>query len=167
MNVALLSNFFAFLSVLLYALTLLPGLINYINVEWRSSKFNHFLVKHRRNIGILAFIFGLLHGAVIAIVRQINFLDPLEYVKYLQGILLLSIFFVLAVTSNNFSVHHLKRNWKRLHQLTFVIMFLLVWHVVDKMYGHWTWFTPIVLAICFFLISIFTRRKLTEYLGGE
>ncbi len=165
MAINLVSNVFAFIAVLLYAATLIPGLINYINVEWKTSKLTHFLHRHRREIGIMSFVFAFLHAASIAIIRQINLTDPLSYVKYFQGILLLSIFFALAVTSNNFSVHHLKKNWKRLHSLTFVALFVLVWHVVDKMYGHWTWFTPFVLGICFTLIIFFIKRKRVEHLG--
>lgn len=161
----LLPNILAFISVLFYFLSLLPGLLNYVNPEWRSSKFAHIIKKHRRGLGILAFVFGFLHGAIIAVKNRINFSDPMEYLKYIPGILLLTIFSVLALTSNNYSVHHLKRNWKRLHQLTFVAMFILVWHVVDKMYGNFTIFTPIILAACFLLIAFYTKRKLTEYFG--
>jgi sulfoxide reductase heme-binding subunit YedZ len=163
----LLPNILGFGSLLFYAITLLPGLLHFTNPELIHSKFVIWITKHRRNLGISAFFFGLAHGALIAYNHQADLTDPSTYIKYIQGVILLSIFFALAITSNNWSIHHLKSNWKKIHRLTYLVMFILVWHIIDKMQNNWSWFTPIGLLILFVLIALFSERKAIEILDKK
>lgn len=163
----LLPNILGFGSLLLYAVTLLPGLFHFTNPILVHSKFIRLVTRHRRNLGILAFFFGLAHGALIAYNHQADLTNPSTYIKYIQGVILLSIFFILAITSNNWSVHHLKSNWKKIHKLTYLVMFILVWHIIDKMQNDPTWFTPIGLLILFTLIALFSERKAIEILDKK
>jgi sulfoxide reductase heme-binding subunit YedZ len=149
-------------AVIGYILTLTPGLFRVNFPQTKSKKWFIWLTKHRRSIGIISFGFGLAHGIVIGIQRQLDFTKLSTYINYFQGITLLTIFTLLAITSNDWSVRHLKRNWKRLHSLTYLCMFLLVWHVVDKMQPGWTWVTPIALALTLIYIVLFVKRKWIE-----
>ena len=72
------------------------------------------------------------------------------------------IFTLLTVTSNDWSVKKLKKHWKQLHQLTYLAMVLLTWHVWDKMMGHWTWVTPISLILIGLIDLMFIWRKWIE-----
>ncbi len=95
--------------------------------------------------------------------RNFDVWDIKAYYIYLQGIVLLSIFTVLAITSNDWSVKKLKKNWKRLHRLTYLAMFLLVWHVGDRMFGHWTYLTPLGIIGISGITILFIIRKWIEY----
>jgi methionine sulfoxide reductase heme-binding subunit len=159
----LLPNLFGFSALVLYVLTLLPGIIRTVLPQYRTKKWSIYLLRHRRNIGILAFFVVLIHGILIGYTRQLNFLDPAVILKYIQGITTFTIFTLLAITSNDYSVHHLKHNWRRLHSLTYVAIFILVWHILDKMYGHWSGFTYISLLLLFITVCLFMYRMLLHY----
>lgn len=94
--------------------------------------------------------------------RELDLLDIQTYWIYCQGIFTFIIFMILAMTSNDWSVKKLKRNWKKLHQLTYLAMFLLLWHIIDKMWGHWTWLTPPSLLITGTVTLLFLIRMIRE-----
>ena len=156
-----LSNIFGFVSLVLYFLSLQPGMLRIINPDLQHSKYMLYIAKKRRIIGISAFIFGLLHGILMIQKKGLDLLDINSYTKYWPGFSLLLIFTILASTSNRWSVSHMRQNWKKLHQLTFLIMFLSLVHVVDKV-EVWTILTPLVLTILIVSIIEFTWRKLEE-----
>lgn len=162
-----LANISAFIAVILYILTLLPAMVRVLFPDIKTNKIVLFSLKNRRNIGILAFFFALFHGVWIGIERNLDFGKLETYFKYFQGLSLITIFTLLAVTSNNWSVRHLKKNWRRLHYLTFVALFILPWHVIDKMYGNWSFLTPIVLFLSFIFIAFFIWRNIKEYRNGK
>ncbi|NEP08595.1 MAG: iron reductase, partial [Okeania sp. SIO4D6] len=63
------------------------------------------------------------------------------------------------------SIKRMKKNWKKLHELTYLAMFLLVWHVIDKMWGHWSYLTPLgmigitTITVLFIVRRCIERRK--------
>ncbi|MEM1312775.1 MAG: ferric reductase-like transmembrane domain-containing protein [Patescibacteria group bacterium] len=157
-NLGLLPNLFGFLSLILYLLTLVPGIIRTILTKYRTKKWNIFLLKKRREIGVSAFILALIHGVLIGVTRNLNFFDPAVIIKYIQGVLSFGIFTILAVTSNDYSVHKLKRNWKKIHSLTYLVIYILIWHVLDKMWGKWSVFTYISLLLLFLIVPFMLYR---------
>jgi sulfoxide reductase heme-binding subunit YedZ len=42
-------------------------------------------------------------------------------------------------------------------------MFLLTWHIWDKMLGHWSYLTPIAVVGIMGIIILFLRRRWIEY----
>ena len=102
-------------------------------------------------------------------VKKRNF-DPFDlktYWIYSQGVITFTIFTLLAITSNNCSMKILKKNWKRLHQLTYLAMFLLNWHIWDKMSGHWTSLTPIGILATTGISILFLFRLLIEHQNNK
>jgi sulfoxide reductase heme-binding subunit YedZ len=156
-----LSNVFGFLALILYFLTLQPGMLRVINPDLIHNRFILFVTKNRRVIGISAFVLGLLHGVLMIQKKDLDLMDINSYLKYWPGFTLLLIFTILASTSNQWSVSHLKQNWKKLHQITFLIMFVSLIHVVDKV-EIWTILTPLVITILTVSIAEFTWRKMAE-----
>ncbi|HEY9813316.1 MAG TPA: iron reductase, partial [Candidatus Sericytochromatia bacterium] len=65
--------------------------------------------------------------------------------------------------SNDWSVKKLKKNWKRLHQLTYCAMFLLAWHIWDKMSEHWSLITPLGILALAATIILFLKRRWIEW----
>ena len=121
------------------------------------------LLKYRRQIGIIAFLFGLIHAALIVIKRNVDLFDLKTYQISLEGTAILIIFALLTFTSNDWSIKKMKNNWRKLHQLTYTAMFLLLWHIQEKMSGHWNFITPIELILMTVVIGLFCRRRWLEY----
>ncbi|OWY65012.1 iron reductase [cyanobacterium TDX16] len=156
-----LPNFLGFLALVSYIVTLLPTIIRIVFPKTKETGIPKWLLKRRRLIGVIAFFLALAHGYLLVEKRQLDFSDPKTFWVYVQGISTFTIFTILAITSNNWSVKKLKKNWKQLHKLTYLAMFLLTWHIWDKMAGHWTYLTPIgIVSIAGIIILFLIRLQL-------
>ncbi len=142
-----LANFLGFIALAAYIVTLLPTILRIVFPQTKETGIPKWLLKRRRIIGIIAFFLALAHGFLLVKKRNIDFFDLKTFWIYSQGIVTFTIFTLLTITSNDWSVKKLKKNWKQLHKLTYLAMFLLIWHIWDKMSGHWTYLTPIGLVI--------------------
>jgi len=157
------TNIMAFIALVLYIFTLAPTMLRIVLPNLNRTQFVHFLTRRRRQIGVAAWVFGFLHGTLILIERQPNLADIKTYVTYLQGILLITIFTLLAVTSNDFSQKTLKKHWKTLHKLTHVALFILPWHILDKMKNGWSIFTAVSLGLLLVTIYFFAVRIYKQF----
>ena len=161
-DAAPLRNILGFLALVAYILTLMPTNLRIVFPETKQVLITKWLLKYRRIIGIIAFWLALLHGFLLVKKRDLDFLDTNTYWIYMQGILTFIIFTLLAITSNDWSVKRLKKNWKRLHTLTYLAMFLLTWHVWDKMSDHWSYLTPLGLVVIVTTTFLFVMRLWIE-----
>lgn len=164
MDLASTANWLGFLALFAYIFTLLPTTLKIVFPQTRRNNVIKFLGKHRRQIGLMAFAFALVHGRLLIAKRNIDLFDSHTYWVYIQGVAILTIFTLLAVTSNNWSIRKLKKNWKKLHSLTYLGMLLLTWHIWDKMTPHWSYLTPIGLLLLIVIITLFIWRKRLENL---
>lgn len=154
-----LANVLGFLALGGYIMTLLPTILRTVFPDTKKTWIFKWLIKYRRPIGVAAFVFAFGHGSLLIVKRNFDFFDLRTYWVYIQGVITFVIFTLLAITSNDWSVKAMKKNWKRLHSLTYLAMFLLVWHVADKMSGHWTWLTPLgIIGIIAITILFLVRR---------
>ncbi|MCC5617644.1 ferric reductase-like transmembrane domain-containing protein [Nostoc sp. CHAB 5836] len=158
MDMPLSVNILGFISLMTYVITLIPTNLKIVFPHTKETGIPQFLLKYRRSIGIIAFFFALGHSFLLVKKRNLDFLDLKTFWIYIQGITTLTIFSLLAITSNNWSIKKLKRNWKKLHQMTYFAIFLLIWHILDKMSGHWTYLTPIGIAIITGITILFLIR---------
>ena len=158
-----LANGLGFLALAAYILTLMPTNLRIVFPQTKKTEMPKWLLKNRRIIGILAFFLALGHGFLLVKKRDFDFFDPSTYWIYIQGVVTFIIFTLLAITSNDWSVKRLKKNWKRLHTLTYLAMFLLAWHVWDKMSGHWSHLTPIGLVATVAITILFLIRRWIEH----
>ncbi|MGR3627331.1 MAG: protein-methionine-sulfoxide reductase heme-binding subunit MsrQ [Limimaricola sp.] len=92
------------------------------------------LMKFRRAIGLLTFFFVLAHFSVWAILDVQSFgrvwADILKRPYVTVGMIAFLGLIPLALTSNNWSVRRLGRNWRRLHQLVYGIAILGAVHYI-------------------------------------
>ena len=111
-----------------------------LRVLFPDSRVVNALNRHRRAIGVSAFIYGLLHfcfhvlyeGGLDGLVRSLT--KPFVWFGA-TGLIILAI---LAMTSNALSVRKLgTRNWKRLHRLAYVAGAVLIYHQAIAGKGHW------------------------------
>lgn len=98
------------------------------------------LNRHRRAIGVSAFIYAALHvtehffyeGELAGYFK--NIWQPF----FLTGTVGITVLTLLAATSNNFSVRRLNyHRWKWLHRLVYLAALLLAWHVGTAGKGNW------------------------------
>ncbi len=86
------------------------------------------LLKFRRAIGLIAFFFVLAHFLVWALldVHSLGrvWADIVKRPYITIGMIALLALIPLVLTSNNWSIRRLGRNWKRLHQLVYGIALL-------------------------------------------
>lgn len=162
-----LANWAGFSAALLYVVTLLPTILRVVFPSTKTTGIPKKLLIQRRLLGIIAFLLSVIHGYWLISKRELDFLDLQTYWVYCQGIFTFLIFALLAITSNDWSVKKLKKNWKKLHKLTYLAMFLLLWHVIDKMWGHWTWVTPPSLLITGIIMILFVIRIIRENLPSN
>ncbi|MGO7427405.1 protein-methionine-sulfoxide reductase heme-binding subunit MsrQ, partial [Rhizobium ruizarguesonis] len=83
-------------------------------------------LRYRRALGLLTFYYALMHFTVYMVLDQamdiaavIN--DVLKRPFIMFGMAALAMLIPLAVTSNNFSIRRLGKNWIWLHRLVYII----------------------------------------------
>jgi len=157
-----LANYLGFCALVCYIVTLLPTILRIVFPRTKKTGLPRLLLKYRRQIGVTAFLFALVHGLLLVNKRNFDFFDIQTYWIYLQGVATFIIFTLLTITSNNWSVKKMKKNWKKLHELTYLAMFLLVWHVISKMWGHWSYLTPLAILGIIGITFLFITRKFIE-----
>lgn len=99
-------------------------------LNWWPQKARRF-TPLRRQLGIVTFLFALLHmifyilkeGDIPLALEQMT--EKLYLIIGLSGLIIL---FLLAMTSNNYSVRKLKSNWKKLHRLAYLVLPLATVH---------------------------------------
>jgi len=152
------ASLLGFAALTAYILTLLPTNLRIVFPSTKKTGFPQWLLKYRRFIGLLSFFLAVLHGFIFFKQRNFDIFDIKTYFVYFQGVATFIIFTLLAITSNDWSVKRLKKNWKKLQSLTYLAMFLVTWHIWDKMAGHWTYLTPVGIAAITAIIVLFLCR---------
>lgn len=167
MDQPLLPHALGLLAVISYIVTLVPTILRIVFPDIKSTGIPQLLLKQHRQIGILAFALASGHAFLLIQKRNIDWLDLKTSWIYFQGLTTFAIFLVLTLTSNDWSVKKLKKNWKQLHKLTYLAMFLLTWHIWDKMSGKWTYLTPVEIIALTTIIVLFLIRLGIEFRQQE
>ncbi len=161
------ANIIGWLSLLLYTSTIMPTIMKTVFPATKKQPILKWLFQNRRYTGVATFCFAWNHGILMLWQRNFNLLDFQTYINYFQGFSSITILTILAITSNDFSVKRLKQNWKKLHKLTYLLIFLLPWHILDKMNGHWTHITPLAVLIMTINLILFLQRKSIEQIQAQ
>lgn len=120
------------------------------------------LMKRRRDLGLAAFLYAALHLCVY-LIRQANLnvvLFDMWFLEYAMGWLAFLTMLVLAVTSNDESVHFLGRLWKPLQRLAYVsaVAAALHWFWISRDHGGvYLHFIPLLLLEAYRVIYNFSR----------
>ncbi|PSB02121.1 ferric reductase-like transmembrane domain-containing protein [Merismopedia glauca] len=159
----LFSNLLGLIALICYALTLVPGIIKAILPQFSRNKLTFLLLKHRRFIGVLTFCLALNHGMLQVIKRHLYLLNLSTYLHYFQGFSMMTILIILTVTSSNEAVKFHKKNWSKIHRLTHLIPLLALWHILDKMSGHWTYLTAGAVMLSTILVTLLLSRQYQHF----
>ena len=152
----ILADIIATLAVITYVLTLYPGI-------WRelfSRIAIRFFIKYRPQLGIASCLLGCLHAIYsirLSLIEHPNWLLSTRFHDCTSGIICLIIFVLLGVTSNRWMQNKLKKNWKCLHSLTYILPILLTWHIVAKV-TEWSVFTQLCLIMLLSTSSLIILR---------
>ena len=137
-----------------------------LRVLFPRSAIVNALNRHRRYIGVSACMYGLVHF-LCHVFYQGDWEDLLQsFTKPFTwfGLAGLSILVLLALTSNDWSVHKLGgKRWKLLHRLSYIAAIVLIYHQSIAGKGHWyiaRWlFFPLVLLEGARLVKTFYFNK--------
>ena len=111
------------------------------------------LMQTRRLLGLFAALFALLHVVnywVFELALSVEmFVSELIKRPYIWvGMLALSIFIALSVTSVNAMRRRMGRNWQRLHNLIYPLVLLVIWHF------YWSLKSTINDAAVYFFLAV-------------
>jgi sulfoxide reductase heme-binding subunit YedZ len=126
------AHHFGIYAAITFCLTLTPSIMQRINIRFPFSLYiQSLLILVRRHMGILMYMFALAHGLLMGVFPRLAFGGllqmPIEEVVGLTALLLTTPLFLSA---NDYSVKLLGRNWKKLHRLSYVIVWVIFLHVV-------------------------------------
>ena len=135
--------YFGRVSLVLYLLTLLPGICRRLSLKHQLVSL---LTLYRRQVGIVMYIFAILHALLFA-----SFSLKIPIFR-LFGILAFLTLAPLFITSNNYAVKKLKQSWKTIHQLTYPALGLIFLHTA---LNRWSIFSIATLVTLIFLLASF------------
>ena len=156
-------NTFGFIATLTYVGTLLPSNLKVAFPAFKQTGFYKTLQRNRAEFGLWTFILSVLHACFVLYHHNPDLSGIEFYRKSVSGLLLLTIFTLLAVTSNKWSMRTLGKNWKRVHSLTYLALFLVPWHLIHKMSNQWSLATSISMTLVLNIIGIWLFRKYKNY----
>lgn len=143
--------------LLLLTLAITPMRLFFPDAGWPQ-----WLLRRRRYFGVAAFLYAAMHTAVY-LDRKIGsglvLAEAAEFSIW-TGWLALLIFLPLALTSNDASVQHLKRRWKKLHRGIYAAALLTFVHWIFAAFS----FVPGLVHLAILLVleasRIWKRRQL-------
>ncbi len=145
------------------ALTLL---LHPLQKTWRlANKQAPALLPWRRTLGLLAFFYALSHAFIYLVLdRALYWPEIIEDVTsrtyIIIGMLAVLLLVPLAITSSRFAMRLLKKNWQRLHRLTYLIVLLALLHFF--MAVKLDWLEPMI-YLGIFLALAFWRWWLAHF----
>lgn len=127
-QIFILSKSLGVLAAILFLLTLIPGIVKRLQITQLNQIANP-LRFSRRTLGVSMFAAALAHYLFAVIFKIIKTNQtPEPKIFFVFGMLALFLSFWLALTSNRFAKHKLGKWWKRLHSLTYLIVWLIFLH---------------------------------------
>lgn len=126
------------IALVYFCLSLTPGIARRLGMRFRIFQI---LMLFRRQIGVSAFFFGFFHYLAVRMLPillsgvPLNLNPPLFEVF---GFLTLYPMILLFLTSNDFSIRKMGKWWRRVHSLSYLLVWTLFLHVALNEAGLWT-----------------------------
>lgn len=156
------------LAIGLLGVVVMPGILGRFGIEIRITRI---ITLFRRQIGISIFLLSFAHYSFVKSLPSFyaGVLPLMNLVIFeLFGLLAFTIFFLMFLTSNNWSIRKLGKWWKRLHQLVYAALLLLVLHTAMQKISIWSAgiFAVAVLEIVSLVYDYLKKRSLNQVAGG-
>ncbi len=158
-------NAFGFIALLFFLIGLIPTNLRKIFPTFKKTRVHKFLVQGRRDIGLASFFLSICHAYLIIKQGNFEFSDLETFSNFSSGIILITLFLILAITSTQQSKKNLGiGNWRRLHHwLSYTGLFVLAWHILDKMRNHYSIYTLSGLILIAIIAGVYALRKDIEF----
>lgn len=124
------AGFSAVTGTILLTCTLLPGAFMRLGFL-KENPYLRWLVKYRKDLGIVAGTWLLTHGLVSALFflkRDQPIIDQLTVLPLKAIWIMVPILALMLLTSNEYSEKLLGKNWNRLHKLVWLLPVLMFFH---------------------------------------
>lgn len=134
-------------AVVFFCLSLMPGIARRFKIRMTVIQI---IMLFRRQIGIVAFLFGFLHYGILRLFPILFAGAPFDTsppIFEIFGTLTLYPMALLFLTSNDISVRKMGKSWKILHDMSYIIVWTLFLHVALYNRGAW------MLLIGFFAVA--------------
>lgn len=123
-------------AVIFFILVSVPGIA-------RRFRFSHklimILMMFRRQLGVLTYMFILIHAVILRAIPWITKEIPLMVEPFvLMGSLASMVLFAIFVTSNDWSVSHLGDWWAKIHNLMYIAVWFIFMHLAIQGVSQWT-----------------------------
>ncbi len=123
------------IAIVFYLASLVPGIARRLRMH---NKIIAVFMMYRRHIGVVSFFFMLYHYMMERGVNLIRFGFPRAIpLTEFFGSMAFFFAFLLTVTSNDISTKTMGIWWKRLHALTYAMVWLILFHVVLHRISVW------------------------------
>jgi DMSO/TMAO reductase YedYZ heme-binding membrane subunit len=149
---------FGQIALVTYCITTIPGIFRRFGIFHKSVSI---IMIFRRYIGIMTYMFVLLHVSIQRLFFWMQGhvgLVPTE-VFQLAGFIAFLILFSLFITSNDWSVSKLGKWWHVIHNLTYIIAWLIFAHVALQRLSVWTFIIGFT-SLAVLSSHIYAKRKL-------
>ena len=156
--------YFGRTALTLLGIVVLPGILGRFAVE---IKLTRIITVFRRQLGILVFVLAFSHYQLVRGISIYTGKIPLlsRPLFEVTGTSALFLLFFMFLTSNNFSVRNLGKNWKRLHRIVYIILWLLVLHIGLQRISIWSVFilTFAILELASLSYYYLLRPKISSF----
>ena len=146
----------------LLGIVVLPGILGRFAIE---IKITRIITLFRRQLGILVFVLAFSHYQLVRGISIYTGQIPLmpRPVFEVLGTSALFLMFLMFLTSNNFSQKTLGKNWKKLHRVVYIILWLLVLHTGLQRISIWSVFilTFALLELTSLIYNYFKKNQKT------
>lgn len=126
------------ISLVYFCLSILPGIARRFDIR---TEITQIFMLFRRQIGISAFLFGLLHYSTIRMFPIVFAGVPLNLnppLFEIFGFLTLYPMTLMFLTSNDISVRKMGKWWRRLHSLSYILVWTIFFHVALQRANIWS-----------------------------
>lgn len=127
------------MGLVFFVLSSLPGIFRRFGIR---SKLISILMIFRRYIGITCYLLVLIHSGFMKIIPWIARNYPVLPMEtfVIFGVVAHILLFTLFVTSNDYSIRRFGVWWDRIHDLTYVIVWIIFMHVLLQGISIWSVF---------------------------
>jgi DMSO/TMAO reductase YedYZ heme-binding membrane subunit len=123
---------FGNLAITSLIITLAPGILNRYNLSNYFKVLISPISLFKRQFGLLVFFLAFSHYLLLKIFPTIKIFDGQFAISTFEifGMNAFIILVLLAVTSNNYFVQKLKKNWGKLHKLVHIAIWFIAIHII-------------------------------------
>jgi methionine sulfoxide reductase heme-binding subunit len=136
-----------------------------------KTKVARWFLRNRRFFGVATFAYSLLHTIFYVLKEPFSkMVDEFFNVGIFTGWIAFFIFIPLAITSTNYAVKRMGKNWKKLQRWVYLATVLTIvhWALINTKHNHWVpalmQFSPVILLSIYLIWHLFFRKKVEKNL---